>query len=87
METVFQLAGAGLVLVAFLLTQRHVRRPDAPIVLWLNACGAGLLALLAFIGRDWGFLALEGTWALIAAVGLLNLRRQSPTAATTKESR
>jgi hypothetical protein len=36
----------------------------------LNLVGAGVLAVDAYLGRQWGFLLLEGVWAAIAAWGL-----------------
>jgi hypothetical protein len=37
----------------------------------LNVVGAGALALDAWRERQWGFLLLEGVWALVAAFGLV----------------
>ena len=61
-----QIAGAGLVLIAFLVTQTGMSRPDSTDVLTLNMVGAAILATLAFIDSQWGFLALEGIWSLVA---------------------
>ena len=65
-----QVGGALLVLAAFVLAQARVLTPQARVYLILNAVGASVLAVDAYVGRQWGFLLLEGVWALIAAWGL-----------------
>lgn len=65
-----QIAGAALVLAAFVVTQNGLGRPGSTYVLILNAAGAGILAYLALISSQWGFLALEGVWSLLAAGNL-----------------
>jgi hypothetical protein len=72
-----QIIGALLVLTAFALTQARLLSPDARNYLILNLLGGGVLALDAYIGRQWGFLLLERVWATIAAWGLSSPRRQS----------
>ena len=43
--------------------------------------GSGILAVLAWIDRQWGFLLLEGVWAVVSLYSLLQLvRGQPPTA-------
>lgn len=66
-----QLAGAGMVLLAFVLAQYGVLAPRSLPSLWLNTVGAGVLAVLAYHDAQWGFLALEGVWAVVAGSGLL----------------
>ena len=71
MSTFVQLFGAALVLLAFGLGQRGTLAPTSYSSLWLNTVGAGILAVLAFLESQWGFLALEGIWACVAASGLV----------------
>ena len=71
MSATFQLIGALLVLAAFALTQRGTIAVNSVISLTLNATGAGVLAVLALADSQWGFLALEGTWALVSVAGLV----------------
>ena len=70
MLVVLQLVGAVLVLAAFLAGQFRGWSPSSVRFLLLNLIGAGLLAVVAAVGRDWGFLLLEGVWAVTSAVSL-----------------
>jgi hypothetical protein len=65
-----QIAGALLVLAAFALAQAKVVTPQARIYLALNLVGAAILAVDAYVEQQWGFLLLEGVWAIIAGWGL-----------------
>ncbi|MFN0058318.1 MAG: hypothetical protein ACKVX7_07655 [Planctomycetota bacterium] len=67
---IVQLSGAALILIAYGLLQSHRLRTSQPIYSWLNLVGAALLAVEACRTHQWGFLLLEGTWALISAIVL-----------------
>jgi hypothetical protein len=69
-----QLLGATAVLAAFIAIQRGWLEPSAYASLILNLAGSALLAVLALIGRQWGFLLLEASWALVSAAGLWSRR-------------
>jgi hypothetical protein len=71
MLDVLQIVGAIAVLIPFVAVQAGRLRPSAAAYLWSNLVGSGLLAALALIDRDWGFLLLEGVWAAVAAGSLL----------------
>ena len=71
MDQLVQVAGALLVLAGFALTQLGVLDTRATSYLLVNVVGAGILAVLAWHERQWGFLLLEGVWALVAAGGLV----------------
>lgn len=77
MSSLIQILGALLVLTAFALAQARVLTPDAHSYLVLNLVGGSVLAVDAYIGRQWGFLLLEGVWAIIAALGLIRSARLS----------
>jgi hypothetical protein len=73
-----QLVGALLVLAGFTLAQLRILDPQSLPYLIVNVIGAGILAVLAFHERQWGFLLLEGVWTLVSLAGLVNrLRRPS----------
>jgi hypothetical protein len=47
----------------------------------LNFVGSAILAVLAWIDRQWGFLLLEGVWAIVSLWSLVQLMRgRAPTA-------
>jgi hypothetical protein len=50
------------------------------VYLALNLVGSGLLAVLAWHEEQWGFLLLEGVWALVSLWGLIQVLRGRPTA-------
>ena len=69
-EQLVQVVGAMMVLVAFVFAQAGRMRADSPAYLWLNLAGSVTLAVLAALGPNWGFLLLEGAWALVSAWSL-----------------
>ena len=69
-QIIIQLAGALIILTAFVLAQTRVLRVEQRLYLWLNTVGAAILAVNAYFEHQWGFLLLEGVWALVAAWGL-----------------
>jgi hypothetical protein len=77
---VVQVVGALLVLACFLLAQFGRIDPSRYHYLLPNLAGSGVLAATAVISREWGFVFLEGTWALVSAWGLVQrLRGIKPT--------
>ncbi len=80
MDQVLQIAGAVLILGAFLLSQMNVLDNRSKIYLTLNLVGSAVLAWLAYADDDWGFLLLEGVWAMVSAVGLVQSLRPRRTA-------
>ncbi|HEY7791570.1 MAG TPA: hypothetical protein VIC33_13725 [Vicinamibacterales bacterium] len=80
MQSSIQVAGAIIVLAAFVLMQFNRVSSDAPSYLTANAVGSGLLAVTAALGRQWGFLMLEGVWALVSLYGLVVRLRRRPSA-------
>jgi hypothetical protein len=72
---VLQVGGAVLILIAFIAAQRGAMSPQAVSYLVLNLVGSALLAYLALHDEDWGFLLLEGVWAVVSAWGLAQVLR------------
>lgn len=70
MSQVIQIFGSLLVLAAFAAAQRGAMSTTSTVYLLLNLAGSAILAVLAAIERQWGFLLLEGSWALVSAWSL-----------------
>lgn len=73
MDQVIQIVGALLILVAFGAVQFERMRPDSRLYLALNLVGSAILAVLAVIAQQWGFVLLESVWAIVSAWGLARL--------------
>lgn len=70
MDQLIQIVGALLILAAFAAVQFERMRPDSRLYLALNLIGSIILAVLAWLDSQWGFLLLEGVWAIVSAWGL-----------------
>jgi len=82
-DQVVQVIGALMILVAYAAAQSGRWKTDAPVYLWLNLVGSLILAVLAAMSENWGFLLLEGVWAIVTAISLLKRRREEAPARTT----
>ena len=71
MLQLIQIAAAVLLLAGFAAAQVKAATTTSRIYLAANTVGAGCLAAIAYLGRNWGFLLLEGSWALISLLGLV----------------
>ncbi len=71
MDQLVQVLGSILILTAFVAAQRGWVATDSRLYLALNLIGASVLALLAGLERQLGFLLLEGSWAVVAGYSLL----------------
>ena len=76
MSQAVQIVGSLLVLAAFAAAQRGLLDPKSVVYLVLNLAGSATLAVEAVLVSQWGFLLLEGVWALVSAAGLLAVSRR-----------
>ena len=74
MDQVIQVVGALLILAGFAAAQFGRLQVDSLAYLALNLAGSLILAYLAWAERQWGFLLLEGVWAVVSFWGLVRLR-------------
>jgi hypothetical protein len=76
LDLLIEVAGALLILAAFALNQfAGLDRHGLPY-LALNLCGAAILTGMAAAHRQWGFLLLQGVWALAALWGIVGVLRR-----------
>lgn len=80
---VVQIIAAGLVLVCFLLAQANRVNPSGYRYLISNLAGSGAMAATAVSAGEWGFVFLEGVWALVSAWGLVQRLRGRTSKATS----
>jgi hypothetical protein len=76
-DQLIQIIGALLILAAFGAVQFDRMRPDSRLYLALNLAGSIILAVLAVSASQWGFVLLEGVWAIVSAWGLISALRES----------
>jgi hypothetical protein len=75
LDQIISLAGAALILAAYVALQRGwMRREDRPFNA-LNLAGSILLTYAAVKNWNLGFVILEGSWALLSIPGAFRSRR------------
>lgn len=78
MGQMVQTAGSLLILVSFGLVQLQRMSTRSRAYLLLNLAGSAILAANAAAGAQWGFLLLEGAWALVSLLGLATAAGRNP---------
>jgi hypothetical protein len=76
--------GSLLVLVAYVASQFGYLSAKGLAYAFANIVGSGILAVVASLEAQWGFLVLEGAWALVSLVAVV---RQKAKANTHRERR
>ena len=70
MAQVIQIVGALIILAAFAGTQLGELETDSRLYLLLNLVGSVVLAILAVVEGQIGFILLEGVWAIVSGWSL-----------------
>ena len=78
MEQLVQIIGAILILVAFAGAQFGRLEQRSISYLALNLVGSLILAVLAAVENQLGFLLLEGVWSLVSLWSLVAVLRAKP---------
>jgi hypothetical protein len=73
MLQVVSVLAALLILLAYAGNQSGWLTATQPLYSVLNLAGAAVLAVVAWRERQWGFVLLEGTWAVLSIPPLLRL--------------
>ncbi|HVX30367.1 MAG TPA: hypothetical protein VHA53_07800 [Nitrolancea sp.] len=76
MSQLFQIAGAVMILAAFCFAQLRGLDQRSYAYLLLNLVGSAILAVLAWQGRQWGFVLLEGVWAIVSLGSVVSRLRE-----------
>ena len=74
MDQIIRVIGAMMILVAYGAAQTGRWSTDNLTYLWLNLVGSAILAVLAGMSQNWGFLMLESVWAVVTTQSLLKRR-------------
>jgi hypothetical protein len=80
MDQIVQVVGALLILLAYAAAQFGALNQHSRAYLVLNLVGSAVLAVLAWHEEQWGFLLLEGVWALVSLWALVQVQRGQPPA-------
>jgi hypothetical protein len=74
-DQVIQVVGALLILGGYAASQFGYLKASSRLYLLLNLVGSAVLSVLAWYEEQWGFLLLEGAWAIISAWSLAQVLR------------
>ena len=74
MTQVISLIGALTILAAFGAGQFKLLSTSSLLYAVLNLIGSTILAVIAYIESQWGFVLLEGVWALISLWSVIQIQ-------------
>ena len=63
--------GVTILLFAYFLNLSDKIGKDSVVYLQMNFFGAGLACLASVLMNYWPFIILEGSWALVSAIGIV----------------
>lgn len=75
MYDVVQVAGSLLILAAFVAALGGRLEQSSYAYLVLNAVGSAVLTVTAVISHEWGFILLEGVWAVVSVFSIVRKTR------------
>lgn len=81
MTQAVSLAGAALILLPFAASQLGRMTVRSRGYQAMNLVGSAALAAVAVVERQYGFIVLEGVWAVMSAIGLFRAVRAASGAA------
>jgi hypothetical protein len=76
LEQAIAIVGALIILVAYGANQAGWLDRTRPLYSVLNLVGSVILTVIAFRSAQWGFVLLEGVWALISVPPLVKSVRR-----------
>ena len=86
MEQIVQIVGAVAILAAFIALQLGAVDANGWAYLVLNVGGAAVLAVVAAVDRDWGFLLLETVWTGVSGWSIVRKIRGRRATATVQQT-
>jgi hypothetical protein len=75
MVQIVSVVGSLLILLAYTANQTGRMTAEQTSYSLTNALGAGILAVVAAVEEQWGFLLLEGVWTIVSVAALVRAWR------------
>ena len=75
MVQIVSVIGSVLILSAYTANQSGRMSASTAAYSLINVVGAGILAVVAVLEEQWGFLLLEGVWTLVSLIALVRALR------------